>query len=131
MKKSCWNRSGIDEIFCWNGIAIYEKKIAEIEAVLLRRILLKWRWDWWKHTVEIEAGWIKNIAEMEARLMKNIAEMEADWWKNIAEMEVGFTKNIGEWIFCAELFATNCRAELSNAELSCAELFGHRLDVGT
>ena len=29
-------------------------------------------------------------------------------------------------IYCAELSATNCRAELSNAELSCAELSGNR-----
>ena len=57
-----------------------------MEAELVRRIMLKWRWDWWKH-----------IAEMEAGLIKNIVEVKADWWKFFAEMEAGFTKNIGEW----------------------------------
>ena len=103
-----WRRNWCKD-YCWNGNGIDGK------VGLLR--------DWWKYTAETEAGLIQNVTEMEARLMKNILL----WWENIAEIKADWRKilvnesgifykiNI---IFRAELSATNCRAEMSNAELS-------------
>jgi len=61
------------------------KKIAKIEAVLMKeywwngsgiddKILLMWKRDWWKHIGDMEVGLMKNIPVMEAGLMKNIAD---------------------------------------------------------
>jgi len=46
-EEDCLNGSGIDEKFCWNGSGIGQKNIAEIEADLIKRILLKWKRDCW------------------------------------------------------------------------------------
>src|SRR6218665_1113160 len=71
----------------------------------------------------------KNIAEMDAGLMKkycsnrsgideeNLAEIEAGLVKRILLNESGTFYKINI-VFCAEFSETNCRAELSNAELS-------------
>jgi len=39
-KEYCWNRCGINEKYCWNRSGIDEENLAEIEAGLMKRILL-------------------------------------------------------------------------------------------
>ena len=69
---------------------------------------------WWKEYCWNRSGIEENnIAEIEAGLMKRILLNEGGTFYKI---------NI---VFCAELSETNCRAELSNAELSCAKLSGN------
>jgi len=75
----------------------------------MKKLLLKWKRDWWKNIAEMEAELIKKYCwnesgideEMLLKLKRDwwkyIAEMEAGLMKNIAEMEAGLTKNTAEW----------------------------------
>jgi len=90
MKNYCWNGSGIGKIILlkWkrNCIKILpkwklvdEKSIAEIEEGLVwRRILLKWKWDWWQNT----AGLMKIYCWNKSGIDKKISlKWKPYWWK--------------------------------------------------
>ena len=101
--KECseWDRSWWKGC-CWIGSGIDEKNVAELEAGLMKGMLLNWKRDWWKECCWMEAGLMKiMLLNWKRELLKRFPEMEA----NCPPLQISNNIDI---IFCDELSATNC-----------------------
>ena len=68
----------------------------QMEAGLMKLMLLTWKLEWWKYFADMEAGVTKRMfPEIEAWLMKlMLLTWKLEWWKYVAEMEAGVTKRL-------------------------------------
>ena len=107
MRRRLLKRRGIDEKNIAEMEAGSMKNTAEMEAELVRRIMLKWRWDWWKAYCW-NGSWIGEIyCWNESWLMKFFW---LKWMRDLRKIlvnESGIFYKINS-LYCAELSAPNC-----------------------
>jgi len=142
--------AGVVKIFCWNGSGSDIKNVPEMEAGLMKLMLLTWKMEWWKYFAEMEVGVTKRLfPEMEVGLMKlMLLSWKLEWWKYVVELEAGLMKRMfyemeagltkrnvaeleaGNYMKLIFYFATNCPRRIVlrrivRDELSCNELSGN------